>query len=85
MLCGAERCLTTTPLEQDGEMVVGGNALPLMLDQGGELRVRLEALTLQRSSPIRGEAPRARFPELGERFFEEVSGVRPRSLGKYSA
>src|SRR5262249_6965777 len=70
----AERDLVVRP-------AVGGNAVPMPIDHGGELLVRLEALPLEARTPILEEPPCPALalviPQLAEALLEEIGGVEP--------
>src|SRR5438876_2457176 len=61
-------------------MAVGHDAIPVLVDQGGELLVRLQALPFERLAPVvkKAACPTRSFvaPQLFERFLEKVGGVQ---------
>ena len=71
--------------EAQGDLVfgfaVGGNAVPVPLDQGGELFVGFQPLPLQLRAPVLEELPRPGLavviPQLGEGLLEQIGGVQP--------
>ncbi len=60
---------------------VGGDAVPVPLNQFGKFLERLEPLPAQLFTPLVEEASRPAFapvvPQLTEAFLEKVSGVEP--------
>src|SRR6516225_1830567 len=70
----AERDLVLRP-------AVGGNAVPMPIDHGGELLVRLEALPLEARTPILEEPPCPALalviPQLTEALLEDIGSVEP--------
>ena len=58
---------------------VGGDAVPVAIDQVGETLVGFEALPFETGSPIVEEAPRPCLafvvPELAEGLFEDIGRV----------
>ena len=71
--------------EAEGDLVlglaVGGNAVPVPLDQGCELLERLQALPLELGAPVGEELARPGLagvlPQLAEGFLQDVRGVEP--------
>src|SRR5437868_4168782 len=70
--------------EPEGDLVVrmtvGGNSIPVSVNQLGKLLVRLQALPLQLSAPVLEELTSPGLsgvvPQLCERLFEHVGGVQ---------
>src|SRR6266704_19209 len=58
---------------------VGGDAIPMAIDHGGELLVGLQSLPLERRAPVLEKAPRPALvlvaPELAKGLLEQVGGV----------
>src|SRR5271170_6987955 len=70
--------------EPEGDLVVGmtvgGNSIPMPVDQLGELLVRLQTLPFQLAAPVLEELTSPGFagvvPQLCEGLLEQVSGVQ---------